>query len=278
MRQFLLVLCLPSVCLAQIPEGPPTVALPGRVTLKVRVLTAPAAQIRQLKAGHAIRTPDLNAAPELPDVDSQTLRQQGGIQLVSATRAVRQPMPVFVNVLPDQAVRGLLQQVSQDAASDVLMAPKLLLNEGRPGTIQLGSEQPFVMEVDAASDGRKPRVEYQHDGLKICLRAVSEADGYKLDVALQLTDIDGRATHAADQAGSTIEVPVVHAREFSMSALVAEGRTLAVTGVPVKRTVKVETGVPILQKVPHVSRLFRNSSVGTQVRETILLITPRSVR
>ncbi|MCR9200483.1 MAG: type II and III secretion system protein [Planctomycetaceae bacterium] len=275
------VLLLSPVCSAQIPVGFPVAVPasdPGQITLEVRVLTAPDAQIERLKTNNLIRTPELADTPQLPEVDSQTLRKQGGIQLVSATRAVRQAMPVFVNVLDDGAVRGLLQQVSQDADSDVLMAPKVMVNEGQPGTVQIGSEQPFVVEVNPVDGELKPRVEYQHAGMKVSFRAASEADGCKLDVALQLTDVDGRVTHAAGPEGAFIQVPVVQANEFSLSALIAEGRTLAVTGVPVKRTVKVESGVPILQKVPHVSKLFKNSSVGSEVRDTIILITPRQQR
>lgn len=271
------VLCC-SVCSAQIPRGfPVTTPAVGAepITLEVRVLTAPAAPIAGLKANNLIRTPELSVAPQLPSVDVETLRREGGIQLVSATTAVRQAMPVFVSVLDDRAVRDLLQQVRQDAASDVLMAPKVRLNQGQPGTVQIGSEQPFVVEVKPVDGELKPRIEYQHAGMEVAFRAETEADGCKLDVALRLTDVDDRVTHGAGPEGAFIQVPVVQAHEFSMSALVAEGRTLAVTGVPVKRSVKVETGVPILQKVPHVSKLSKNTSVGSEVRDTVILITPR---
>ena len=38
-----------------------------------------------------------------------------------------------------------------------------------------------------------------------------------------------------------------------------------------------ERGLPILSKIPYVSRLFRNTSMGRDARSLMLMVTPRII-
>lgn len=87
------------------------------------------------------------------------------------------------------------------------------------------------------------------------------------------------ARGAAGTAGQTITVqqPVIQVLTVITSVSVPDGGTVLLGGVKRLREGRSMSGVPILNKIPYVSRLFKNTGVGRETESAMLMVTPRII-
>ena len=58
---------------------------------------------------------------------------------------------------------------------------------------------------------------------------------------------------------------------------VPDGGTVLLGGVKRLKEGRNMAGVPILNKIPYISRLFKNSGVGRDTESVMLMVTPRII-
>ncbi|MEZ6045726.1 MAG: hypothetical protein R3C11_09140 [Planctomycetaceae bacterium] len=58
---------------------------------------------------------------------------------------------------------------------------------------------------------------------------------------------------------------------------VPDGGTVVLGGIKRLREGRNMAGVPILNKIPYVSRLFKNTGVGRETESLMLMVTPRII-
>ena len=58
---------------------------------------------------------------------------------------------------------------------------------------------------------------------------------------------------------------------------VPDGGTILMGGIKRLREGRTMAGVPILNKIPYISRLFKNSGVGRETESLMLMVTPRII-
>jgi type II secretory pathway component GspD/PulD (secretin) len=58
---------------------------------------------------------------------------------------------------------------------------------------------------------------------------------------------------------------------------VPDGGTVLLGGVKTLKEGRNMAGVPILNKIPYVSRLFKNTGVGRETQSLMLMVTPRII-
>ena len=63
----------------------------------------------------------------------------------------------------------------------------------------------------------------------------------------------------------------------STTVSVPDGGTVLLGGIKRLREGRTMFGVPILNKIPYVSRLFKNSGVGRETESIMLMVTPRII-
>ena len=63
----------------------------------------------------------------------------------------------------------------------------------------------------------------------------------------------------------------------STTVSVPDGGTVLLGGIKRLRESRKMNGVPILNKIPYVSRLFKNSGVGRETESIMLMVTPRII-
>jgi hypothetical protein len=80
-------------------------------------------------------------------------------------------------------------------------------------------------------------------------------------------------------AGTTVTVqqPVVEIVSVNTTVSVPDGGTVLLGGVKRLREGRNMAGVPILNKIPYVSRLFKNTGVGRETESLMLMVTPRII-
>lgn len=75
----------------------------------------------------------------------------------------------------------------------------------------------------------------------------------------------------------TLQQPVVEQITVSTTVSVPDGGTVLLGGIKRLREGRNMAGVPILNKIPYVSRLFKNSGVGRETESVMLMVTPRII-
>ena len=169
-----------------------------------------------------------------------------------------------------------------------LSAPKLIAADGIPCEITLGTEHPFVTSVtpmkskDGKSMAVQPVVRLFHDGIKLSLNGKITTDNL-----LEL-DVTYRESRVFDVDDFTFEIkgvkePVTVQQPSFKSSSVHVGTkidldsdtTFAVCHGPHTEIITKEVGVPILNKVPYVSKLFKNVAATKKTTYTVVLIEPR---
>lgn len=246
-----------------------------QIVIEVRFLSGPDEVFRPIKSEDLIRTAKQKAQRILPASSDAELQQQGGIQLVSATTVVKKNEPVFVRSLTDAQTRRLIQTVQGSQRANVMFAPKVTMFDKQEAEIRDSTQRPFVVGLKKKGSAHQPEIEEYSDGICIGMRSTAKGKNVRLDLAIDISDIQDVWTKSAGPEGTAVQVPSVHTTDIQLSALVQEGKTLAISGFGRQHEVRQEQAVPVLGKVPYVSRMFKNTSVGREYQEMMILITPR---
>ncbi|MBS0201369.1 MAG: hypothetical protein JSS49_00610 [Planctomycetes bacterium] len=75
----------------------------------------------------------------------------------------------------------------------------------------------------------------------------------------------------------TVQQPVVERVTVLTTVSVPDGGTILLGGIKRLKEGRNMSGVPILNKIPYVSRLFKNTGVGRETESLMLMITPRII-
>ncbi|NOX53698.1 MAG: type II and III secretion system protein, partial [Planctomycetes bacterium] len=80
-------------------------------------------------------------------------------------------------------------------------------------------------------------------------------------------------------AGTTVTVqqPIQEIINVTTTVSVPDGGTVLLGGVKKLREGRNMAGVPILNKIPYISRLFKNTGVGRETESLMLMVTPRII-
>lgn len=89
------------------------------------------------------------------------------------------------------------------------------------------------------------------------------------------------ATNTTDEQdvveGTTVQLPTFAFTSVSTTVSVPDGGTILLGGIKRLSEGRAERGVPMLSKIPYLSRLFRNVSVGRDAQSLMLMVTPRII-
>ncbi len=90
--------------------------------------------------------------------------------------------------------------------------------------------------------------------------------------------VGGTTGQSGGGVGSiTVQQPVQEIVTVQTIVSVPDGGTVLLGGVKRLREGRNMAGVPILNKIPYVSRLFKNSGVGRETESLMLMVTPRII-
>ncbi|MBM3968809.1 MAG: type II and III secretion system protein [Planctomycetes bacterium] len=82
---------------------------------------------------------------------------------------------------------------------------------------------------------------------------------------------------AAGAGEITVQQPVVSQTNILTTVAVPDGGTVLLGGVKRLSESRNMAGVPILNKIPYLSRLFKNTGVGRETQSLMMMVTPRIV-
>jgi len=201
-----------------------------------------------------------------------------------------------------------------DRRTNVLQAPKVTLFNGQQASIQDMTQVPFVMGIipvvgDFAA-AQQPVIVVLNEGTYLTVQAVVSNDKRFVRLTIvpyfsSIGDVNtftftGETTTITDssqqgnqdqpndnskksnarqvrQSGTTVQQPSFSTVTVSTTVSVPDGGTILLGGIKRLREGRTEMGVPILNKIPYLNRLFKNVGMGRETSSLMMMVTPRII-
>jgi general secretion pathway protein D len=214
-------------------------------------------------------------------------------------------------ILSDIEAFFLLEAAQGDDRTNVLQAPKVTLFNGQQAFVSDTSQRPFVISVipvvgDFAA-AHQPVIVVLNEGTSLSVQAVISADRRFCRLTMvpffsKIGDVDtftfngsvttNTGTTVQDPTdakktvvqggtrtvqGTTVQLPTFAFTSVITTVSVPDGGTVLLGGIKRLREGRNERGVPILSKVPYISRLFRNVGIGRDAQSLMMMVTPRII-
>jgi len=196
--------------------------------------------------------------------------------------------------LDDVQVDFLLEATQADRRSVSLASPRLTFINGNAAEIRVQRQEAFIQDVvpvvGPSSVAFNPQIGTAFDGLSFWAQGVVSSDRryVTLNVIFGLSTIVDFANQpvfgaagAGDggigppqQAGVSIQLPIITVTQVRTSVIVPDRGTVLLGGQRLASEVEVETGVPVLSKIPVLNRFFTNRATAKEQSTLLLLIKP----
>ncbi|MGQ9504447.1 MAG: hypothetical protein ACUVQR_06025 [Thermogutta sp.] len=217
-------------------------------------------------------------------------------------------------ILSDIEAFFFIEAAQGDRRSNVLQAPKVTLFNGQYGMVADQSTSPFVISVvpvvgDFAA-AQQPVVTMVNEGTFLTVQPVVSQDRRFVRMTIipyfakikevneftfvgsetttESTSVEGNQNQPNDstknanassttRSGTTVQLPTVASFYVLTTVSVPDGGTVLLGGIKRLSEGRNEFGVPLLDKIPYVNRLFKNVGVGRETQSLMMMVTPRII-
>ncbi|GIK19882.1 MAG: hypothetical protein DYG93_12840 [Leptolyngbya sp. PLA2] len=193
--------------------------------------------------------------------------------------------------LDDIQVDFLVQATQADRRSISLTAPRLTFTNGQTANIYVVTQQSFVSDLEpVVSDsavGFDPTLDVVAEGVVMLVEGTISADRryvtLNVDTATsQIVDmgseevvaVAGGQLVSSQIAQSAIQLPIVTVTRVQTTVTVPDQGTVLLGGQRLVNETEVETGVPVLSKIPILNRFFSNRIEAREEQTLMILIKP----
>ena len=195
--------------------------------------------------------------------------------------------------LDDIQVDFLIQATQADRRTTQLTAPRLTITNGQTSNIFVVTQQAFVSDLEPvvgdSAVGFDPTIATVSEGVVMLVEGVVSADRrfVQMNIDSSLGRIDGFAREPvvaiaggqlvnSEAAQQFIQLPTVTVTRVRTTATVPDEGTLLLGGQRLITELEVETGVPVLSKIPILSRFFTNR-IESKTEQTLLILVKPTV-
>jgi general secretion pathway protein D len=178
---------------------------------------------------------------------------------------------VQLNV-PNPAISAQLR--SQKGDANLLANPRVRVRNRQSAKILIGERVPVFTTIATANVGTSESVNYLDVGLKLDIEPTVSLDNeVSMKLALEVSNILETITRVSGTQAYRLGT-----RNTSTTLRVRDGETNILAGLIQRDERRSNTGVPGLNEVPLVSKLFGAAQDSDTRTEIVLLVTPRIVR
>ncbi len=263
-------------------------------------------------AGAGINLGNFSADLDIPfrqDSFALTIPQFGGFPAGSNPGA-----QIGFAILSEIEAFFFIQAAQGDTRTNILQAPKVTLFNGQQAFVSDTSQSPFVISVipvvgDFAA-AQQPVIVVLNEGTFLTVQAVVSNDRrfVRLTVVPFFSKIDevntftftGSETSSEESSsegnqetpndntkksssktvrreGTTVQLPTFSFVTVTTTVSVPDGGTVLLGGIKRLSEQRREFGVPMLNKIPYVNRLFKNVGIGRDSSSLMMMVTPRII-
>ena len=83
--------------------------------------------------------------------------------------------------------------------------------------------------------------------------------------------------NTTSNSGTTVQLPTYAVVSVSTTVSVPDGGTVLLGGIKRLSEGRTEVGVPLLDKLPYINRLFTNNGIGKETQSLMMMVTPRII-
>ncbi len=186
--------------------------------------------------------------------------------------------------LNETEVTLLLSSLMADADTTMLMQPQLMLRNGQPAVLVSDNETAPSSDIDP--DFVPAFNNFGGAGMTVrsgpMLNVVPVVSADRRSIALSIQPVRALVfplptTVTSGGTTSTIEFPVIQFANVDTTVSVPDGGTILLGGIRRLSDGGQVNGVPVLNKVPYINRLFRNSATIRDSQTLMLMVTPRII-
>jgi len=189
----------------------------------------------------------------------------------------------------------LLEATQADRRSVTLTQPRLTFTNGASATISVLTEQAFSSDLSIITGtggiGFEPHIGRFSKGFVMALNGVVSADRRyvtmevqaQLSEILDLVEFVGASQAVASGSGGSvgggvvqgnIQQPVLQTTQIRTGVTVPDQGTILLGGQRISNKVEIESGVPVLSKIPVINRFFSNRIEDKKESTLLILLKP----
>ena len=208
-----------------------------------------------------------------PSSISASLTGSAGVVGQLTLNELRHPHSNLVNVkVSNPAISADLTSTSTDA--NLLANPRVRVMNKQKAKVLIGERLPVITTTTTANVGSSDTVSYLDVGLKLEIEpTISLDDEVSMNVALEVSNVLGTTTTTSGTQAYTLGT-----RNTSTSLQVHDGETNILAGLIQRDQQNSNTGIPGLNEMPLLGKLFGQAQDSDNRTEIVLLITPHIVR
>jgi len=215
-----------------------------------------------------------------------------GSEFATTILGLNPALGVSGRFLDDIQVDFLVEATQADQRSVNLNAPRLTFTNGQRAFIAVSTSQTFVSDltpvVGSGAGAFDPVISTISTGVVIDVTGVASADRRYVTMTILTTQssltfspdpivVQGAAGGGGVAGGpstpfsGTIQIPVIKAAQINTTVTIPDQGTVLLGGQRIVDELEVETGVPVLSKIPILSRFFSNR-IDTKSEKTLLIL------
>ena len=197
---------------------------------------------------------------------------------------IRSATRVTQAVLDAAEVASILEMTQAATNSVVAHAPNLILLEGKKLELTDLVQRPFIVNHEKQDTGTKPILQRVEEGMRLAVVAnpttpdQDQREHVELGCEImssRIVDVRTDTLLSLPGEGLTVQVPIQQIATVHASIRLALGQTWLIDPhMTSTRSVRIETSVPLLSKIPYVGRSFTNVAVSTLNEHMIVLLRP----
>ena len=183
-----------------------------------------------------------------------------------------------LNMTLDRAgeTRAVLNAFYRNERAEIRSRPRLMVKSGQSATIDIGNEIPVITSsTQSVSSPGAPvvqSVQYRKTGLTLTITPIVHLSG-TVDIEISQSLSESRLN---DTSG--IDSPAIFNRNIQTSVSLRDGGSVLLGGLVSTSAGKTVNGIPGLEKIPVLRRLFRTDSSTGDRTELMILLVPHVIR
>ena len=169
-------------------------------------------------------------------------------------------------------VDATLEAIAINNDVQLLARPSLTVANNQEGDIQIGSQVPVEQGQSIGTGGiATTNIQYRDTGIVLSITPQINNDGIvNLIIRQELSSVDGGATGVNNN-------PVFNNQEINTTVVVRNGENVVLGGLSQTDTENLNTGVPGLNRVPLLGRLFSYQQETVERRELFIVLRPEII-
>jgi len=210
--------------------------------------------------------------PGQPGNQQQGALGYGGTAYNPGNPSTNTPADAFYYSFVNHNLQVALRALEVSGNSKTLSAPSMVVLNNQVATIQVGDQVPVNSTTvnTGIGTGSFTNAQYIDTGVILGVQPRVNPGGLVYMNVIQQVSKPG-----AEGAGGN---PTISQRQMSTQVAVQSGQTVLLGGLIQQDESTTDTGIPGLNRVPILGRLFGSTSRSRNRTELIVLITPRVIR